>query len=127
MLIRHVCLLGVGSGSSAQFKEESFSKRVLSIKKYVKMDKELQLRVLYALQIAVAKLQHPPGEWSLISTHTHQTVCTWQDKVDLLAIRYRYHIQSAQSSSRTLAERSSPSKSMVLNSKIATLSSENLH
>ena len=62
-----VCVLyevcaAIGSGSSAVFGEENFAKRALSIKKYVDEDKDLQLRVLYALQIAVAKLQHPPGE-----------------------------------------------------------------
>ena len=51
-----------GEGSSAQFREESFKKRAISIKKYVDENKDLQLRVLYALQIAVAHLQHPPGE-----------------------------------------------------------------
>ena len=52
----------LGSGTRALFWEENFASRALSIKKYVDEDKDLQLGVLYALQIAVAKLQHPPGE-----------------------------------------------------------------
>ena len=52
----------LGSGTSAHFEDELFSKRALLLKKYVKDDRKLQLRVLYALQIAVAQLQHPTGE-----------------------------------------------------------------
>ena len=34
---------------------------MIVLKKYVNMNKDLQLEVLYALQIAVAKLEHPPS------------------------------------------------------------------
>ena len=53
------------SGDSARFESETFSKRAQLIKKYVENDADLQLRVLYALQIAVTQLRHPPGELSL--------------------------------------------------------------
>ena len=55
----------IGSGASARIVEELFCKRVVLIKKYVGSDRDLQLRVLYALQVVLAKLQHPPGELHL--------------------------------------------------------------
>ena len=39
-----------------------FSRRVIVLKKYVAKKETLQLEVLYAFQIAVAKLLHPPSE-----------------------------------------------------------------
>lgn len=77
-------VVGAGSGSNAHFREEDFSKRAVSINKYVVENKELQLRVLYALQISVAKLKHPPGiymyiqqfELVMYSTCTVHACCT---------------------------------------------------
>ena len=46
-------------------------KRALLIKKYVDSDRDLQLRVLYALQIAVAQLQHPTGEQCISASYSY--------------------------------------------------------
>ena len=51
-----------GSGARAHFQEEIFSLRVVCVRKYVDGDEDLQMRVLYALQLAVDKLEHPPGQ-----------------------------------------------------------------
>ena len=70
----------IGSGASARIVEELFCKRVVLIKKYVGSDRDLQLRVLYALQVVLAKLQHPPGE-----LHLHYTVV-------VMYVKYMYII-----------------------------------
>ena len=64
-----------GSGQSAIFQDERFNKRMIVLKKYVNMNKDLQLEVLYALQIAVAKLEHPPSASLLTSTVSNIPAC----------------------------------------------------
>ena len=63
-----------GSGTSAIFGEELFNQRALVLLRYVQSsapptaaaaassEDELQVEVLCALQVAVAKLNHPPSE-----------------------------------------------------------------
>ena len=68
----HVCVcvcgnppppsLSLGSGSSAIYNSELFTTRAIILKKYVDEDTSLQVQVLYALQVAVTKLEHPPSE-----------------------------------------------------------------
>ena len=50
----------IGSGSEAIFTSNLFEKRMELVKLYLKSD-EQGLEVLYALQVAVAKLSHPPS------------------------------------------------------------------
>ena len=61
----------LGSGMTAIFNEELFNKRALVLTRYVQSpspskelpsDDDPQLEVLNALQLAVAKLEHPPSE-----------------------------------------------------------------
>ena len=54
-----VCVC-IGSGSTAIFTSDLFEKRMELVKLYLKSD-EQGLEVLYALQVAVAKLSHPPS------------------------------------------------------------------
>ncbi len=60
-----VTVLIAGSGTSAIFNEDLFMKRATVLKKYADEKRELQLQILYALQVAITKLEHPPSE------HTH--------------------------------------------------------
>ena len=69
----------IGSGANAQFEDELFCKRAFLIKKYVGNDRDLQLRVLYTLQIAVAQLQHPTGEQCINIIMLNSNIITvWQ-------------------------------------------------
>ena len=49
------------------------------LKKYVDVNHDLQVEVLYALQISIAKLEHPPSKirdvWTRTHTHTPLTAC----------------------------------------------------
>jgi len=56
-----------GSGTSAVFEDERFKRCLMVLKKYVDENQDLQMEVLYALQITVAKLEHPPSK----RNHTH--------------------------------------------------------
>ena len=60
-----------GSGTTAVLDNERFKKRLMVLKKYVDESQDLQMEVLYALQITVAKLEHPPSKRSHANTHTH--------------------------------------------------------
>ena len=70
-----------GSGTSAVFEDKRFKKRLMVLKKYVDESQDLQMEILYALQITVAKLEHPPSKrnhtyaCTHIRTHTKLT-CT---------------------------------------------------
>ncbi len=48
-------------GQNAQFREEDFKKRLIVVKKYSDVSEDLQLEILYALQLAIARLRHPQG------------------------------------------------------------------
>ena len=39
-----------------------FVKRATVLRKYVDEDRELQVQILYALQVVVTKLEHPPSK-----------------------------------------------------------------
>ena len=52
----------VDKGSSACYSEELFQKRLIVLTRYANGDERLGLEVLLALQVAVAKLDHPPSE-----------------------------------------------------------------
>ncbi len=58
-------------GRNAQFREEDFKKRLIVVKKYSDVSEDLQLEILYALQLAIARLSHPQG-----TPRTHRRVCT---------------------------------------------------
>ncbi len=51
-----------GSGTSVIYNEDMFVKRATVLKKYVDEDRELQVQILYALQVVVTKLEHPPSK-----------------------------------------------------------------
>ncbi len=65
------CLF-IGSGQSARFTDEPFNKRLIVVRKYVDESEDLQLQILYALQLATAKLHYPKGTFACASKHTHQ-------------------------------------------------------
>ena len=51
----------LGSGNTTSFQSEEFKRRsAVVLKKYVDSKQNLQLEILYAFQITVAKLNHPP-------------------------------------------------------------------
>ena len=51
----------LGSGNTTLFQSEEFKRRsAVVLKKYVDSKQNLQLEILYAFQITVAKLNHPP-------------------------------------------------------------------
>ena len=52
----------VDKGSSVCYSEELFQKRLIVLTRYANGDDRLGLEVLLALQVAVAKLDHPPSE-----------------------------------------------------------------
>ena len=54
-------VLPVGAGDSAIFSEDLFRKRCPVLKKYVEGDPELQLQVIYGIQVTLAQKQHPKG------------------------------------------------------------------
>ncbi len=54
----------VGSGNSTIYNEAMFVKRATVLKKYVDEDRDLQVQILYALQVSITKLEHPPSEHS---------------------------------------------------------------
>ncbi len=62
----------IGSGQCARFTAEPFNKRLIVVRKYVDESEELQLQILYALQLATAKLRHPKGTFAYSSKRTHQ-------------------------------------------------------
>ena len=62
LLLIFVCTPYSVFTSEIRLQEDHFSKRAVMIKKYVGEDEDLQLRVLQAVQAAVAKVKHPPGE-----------------------------------------------------------------
>ena len=51
----------VGAGDSAIFSEDLFRKRCPVLKKYVEGNPELQLQVIYGIQVTLAQKQHPKG------------------------------------------------------------------
>jgi len=76
-----------GSGTSAVFEDECFKKRLMVLKKYVDENQDLQMEVLYALQITVAKLEHPPKLLNNmfnvvydVDVVSEQVFCGWRDK-----------------------------------------------
>ena len=57
-----ICACVAGKGSNAHYAEEMFHQRLVILRKYVNSDENLELEVLLALEMAVAKLDHPPSE-----------------------------------------------------------------
>ena len=51
-----------GEGKSCLFTEEIFKNRLLLLKRHVDENESLQLEILYASQVAVTKLKHPPSK-----------------------------------------------------------------
>ena len=51
-----------GEGTECIFTEEIFKNRLLLLKRCVDEDESLQLEILYASQVAVTKLKHPPSK-----------------------------------------------------------------
>ena len=60
--ISNMTLYIAGSGESTRFHKQGFSQRVVCLKQYVDDNEGLQMRVLYALQVAVNKQKCPPGQ-----------------------------------------------------------------
>ena len=54
--------LPAGSGTTAVFNYGCFKRRLVVLKKYVDENQDLQVEVLYALQLAIANLEHPPSK-----------------------------------------------------------------
>ena len=50
----------LGEGSDCRFADELFKYKLLLLKKHVNENEALQLEMLYATQVAVTKLKHPP-------------------------------------------------------------------
>ena len=57
-----ICACVAGKGSNAQLARDLFETRLEILTKYVNSDEKLELEVLLALELAVAKLDHPPSE-----------------------------------------------------------------
>ena len=51
----------IGEGDSAIFNEEQFQKRCAVLKRCVGGNPELQLQVIYGIQVTLAQKQHPKG------------------------------------------------------------------
>ena len=56
------CSVDKGSSACYMYSEELFQKRLIVLTRYANGDDRLGLEVLLALQVAVAKLDHPPSE-----------------------------------------------------------------
>ena len=57
-----ICACVAGKGSNAHYTEEMFHQRLVILRKCVNSDENLELEVLLALEMAVAKLDDPPIE-----------------------------------------------------------------
>ena len=51
-----------GKGTLCVFTEKTFKNRLLLLKRYVDENESLQLEILYASQVAVTRLKHPPSK-----------------------------------------------------------------
>ena len=58
----HICPCCLDKGSGACYSEELFQMRLIVLTRYANGDDRLGLEVLMTLQVAVAKLDHPPSE-----------------------------------------------------------------
>ena len=59
----HCNVLPAGKGDSAVFSEDLFRKRCEVLKKCVEGVPELQLQVIYGIQVVLSQKQHPKGMW----------------------------------------------------------------
>jgi len=76
----------IGQGTTAIFNHDFFIKRAIVLKKYVDVDQELQLEILYGLQVAITNLDHPPSK---SHPYTHDPVtCTFHKPCQVLGLVY---------------------------------------
>ena len=57
-----ICACVAGKGSNAHLARDLFETRLEILTKHVNSDENLEFEVLLALEMAVAKLDHPPSE-----------------------------------------------------------------